>query len=115
MMRLLQWFRALRIFAGHMPLCRQEQPQWSDHDSRTLSAWLHSPTGVKLIELIRYFEQTQNASAVQKGTRIACGFACGWRAHAAWIISLSADSQPQSGDSQDSIPGAEELLDRLAP
>jgi hypothetical protein len=113
----MMWLRWLRVFSANTPLCPPAAPQWTEGDSRSLAAFQASATGRKLIRMTRFEEQSINASAVSRkgATEYNCGYAAGFRAHAAWHISLSANVPPHTDDSSENGEGAPDLAEMHAP
>jgi len=118
MTSLLHWLRAVRIFAGRMPLCPSEVPAWTDRDQGALGNFFRNQSaGQKLVLLMRYQEQTVNASAVCRpsGCAYNAGYAAGFRSACAMLESLSANVTPHPDDSSKNHVGADDLAERLAP
>jgi hypothetical protein len=118
MKRIIHWFRAFRVWAGHMPLCPTQAPDWTEGDAGALGAFLRTnSSGRKLRLLIRYQEQAINASAVMRpsGCDYNCGYAAGFRAGMAMLEKLSANVPPHPDDSSQNHDGADDLAERFAP
>lgn len=106
------------MLARGFPLAPRQTPEWDRGDAAALRAFLAGPAGSKLMEIMRYQEQSVNASAVMRRDRFeyACGYAAGFRTAFAWIHSLSANVPPQEDTQTNQIPqGAQELIETLAP
>lgn len=113
---MIRYLRAMLIFARHFPLCPRDCPEWDHDDAVAFALFLNSSAGRKLVQLIRYQEQSCNADAVLKKDRheYASGFAAGFRGGMAWIVSLSEKRTPQSAPTEeDSEP--EDSLEHLRP
>lgn len=86
MNRLTFIWRVLVALLRPWPLGPANLTPWLREDALALAAFFEGALGRKLIWQIRAVEQAQNVQAVQKGTPWQCGFAAGWRCHAAWLI-----------------------------
>lgn len=118
MNRLLQWWRAVRLFAVLWPLARREEPIWEEEDRAAFARFLQGRTGAKLLEILYHREQMINAAAVQRrgAHEFHAGYACGFRAGYAGVLSLSAILTPDIEEHPDLSPkGTEELIESYAP
>jgi hypothetical protein len=101
-----------------MPLCPEEMPDWTEKDHGALRNFLYNQdTGRKLVLLLRYQEQTINATTITLPDRCEynCGWAAGFRAAVAILQSLSANVPPHPDDDSENPAGAEDFAERHAP
>jgi len=95
-----------------------EPPEWTPGDRAALAAYFRSPSGEKLIELIRFYEQGMNRQAcLAAGTQTdrACGRAAGFHDCGEWLMKLSATVTPQTDENSEDRFGARDLAERHAP
>lgn len=94
----------------------REVAPWLPADSESLSSYLASIPGRRLVQRLRNRSIEHNASAVQSGDRWDCGQASGYMLALADLYSLSVNGEPESPENED-LPreGVEEFLARMAP
>lgn len=92
--------------------------EWGEMDARSMAVFLGSPAGRKYLSLLQkecdIFAQNAVFKAANSDPRYACGVAAGMQAMLRWTQSLSANPEPQTGESDDA-EGAEALVERMAP
>ena len=80
-----------------------------------LTQFLASAAGQKFARRLNDTSNAINAGSTQKGTPWACGFACGYRALAADIGSMTLPAaSPDTGDYEADEPGGVDL-ETLSP
>jgi hypothetical protein len=107
-----------RLAHGSWPVPPQAESEWTDEAAHGLRAYLKTPTGAALLLKLREADLRTTAHAVhieQAGSREwRCGDAAGFRASAAYLITLSTPPAALAGLEPDA-EGADALLARLAP
>lgn len=83
---MIRWLRAVYNAARHVQW--SDEPEWTEDNARELTAFMRSPSGIRLAAILRNMTIRQDSSAVAKGNLTACGFAVGFRAAVAVIDSL---------------------------
>lgn len=114
---MIRRLRAMWLFAKGFPLCPQECPSWDEDDARNLNHFLGSETGKKLVLTIRYREQAMNVEAVTATVNheYKSGWAGGFRAFAAWLVSISETRTPHQNAQSDGLSEPDEYIESLRP
>ena len=83
---MIRWLRSCYNAARHVAWV--DEPKWEEDDAKALTAFMRSPSGVRMAAILRNMTIRQDATAVSKADLTACGFAVGFRAAVAVIDSL---------------------------
>jgi hypothetical protein len=117
-------WRFRRVWIGRLgaqwPVAPIEAPQWTAADQESLLRFFRTEAGQKLEVLMRQMERDFNAGAVLKPAgclQQACGYAGGFRAAFAYLVTLSAPLQPPTEESAPEAQNAGEASwrERLSP
>jgi len=117
MKRLFHRIRLMLLFSRQWPLCSRLEPEWTEADAEVLRRYFHTPSGRKLMEIMRHREQGSNSGAVLapgKRRTFTCGFAAGQRGAFAWFYQLSHVGI-ESDDNGKPSDGAEDFAQRHTP
>jgi hypothetical protein len=108
------WVKKL---GAQWPAAPIDIPDWSQADGEALRRFFATEPGQKMQRLIRQMESDFNASAVLKAAPVACGYAAGFRACYAYVITLSAHIPPHTDEDANDAhnAGGAALRERLSP
>jgi len=99
---MIRWLRSCYNAARHVAWV--DEPKWEEDDAKALTAFMRSPSGVRMAAILRNMTIRQDATAVAKANLTACGFAVGFRAAVAVIDSLGVGAAHPAGGGDEEGP-----------
>ena len=95
----IRFFRIASLLVRHFRVLTEDHAVWRKEDAVALLAYLQTPSGVRMMEIMRhkaYRAAVEACGCPPEKMPVAAGFHNGFRAALAVMVTLSATGEPQS-------------------